>query len=133
MRHGRRFVLAALAAAAMVATVPLAANADDEVTNQGTCSMAARWKLALEENNSHGEAKRVEASLTLRGAPAGSTWAIVMTDNGNEFFNAARMAGNNGTVRAHDETRNRNGKDRVEAMATDQASGEVCQATATLD
>jgi hypothetical protein len=134
MRYGKRIVLAGLVAAAMVATLPLAASArpsDDVAKAKGACTVAANWKLTVRQAD-RDEGNGFRATLRVKGAPVGSMWSVVMNDNGKEFFNDVRTASANGRFRAIGTSHDRQGRDDgghvVMATATDQVIGEVCDA-----
>jgi hypothetical protein len=135
MRNGKRLALAGLLAAAMVWAVPMAASASHGsgisqgkgVAARGACSMGASWKLSLRLE----DGGRLKAELEVEEVAPGSQWAIVMSDNGTQFFQGTKTANDNGHVRARAKTANQAGADTVMATATNQSNGEVCNAQAT--
>jgi hypothetical protein len=96
------------------------------VTRQGSCSAAADWKLSVKPEDG-----RLQVEFEVEHAKPGSTWSVRMADNGTNFFTGSRTASNLRKFEVRKLTNNRAGADKVTARATNMASGQVCNATAT--
>lgn len=122
----KRFGIAALVTAALLSAAPAAQAAG--VTTRGACSGVSKWKLDLRPQD--GAVLRV--TLEVEEGAAGQTWSVSMQDNATTFFTGTRTSGVGGAFRVRKTTADQPGTDTVVASATNQVTGEVCQAAATL-
>ena len=127
-----RMGLAALVAGGLVATAPAAMAArsggGDRVTKRGSCSASADWKLDLRRE----DGGRIEVQFEVEHAKPGSTWNVRLSDNGTVFFRGTRTAGSLGAFQVRRLTKDLAGSDRIVGRAANQATGEICQGSATL-
>ena len=126
MRKALMVMIAGAIALTIAAAAPAANAAGAAVTKSGTCGRHT-WSLAL--NHDHG---RIEADYKLNKVSAGSTWRVVMKDNGVRFFRGTRTATTERHIEVDTFTRNRTGTDTITVRAANLASGQVCTATAGI-
>jgi hypothetical protein len=126
--------LAGLMAIAILAATPAAsasgkaalASGSGDVTKSGTCG-SRPWTLELSPDNG-----KIEADYELHHVKAGSTWRVVMKDNGVRFFRGTRTAGAERYIEVDKYTANHAGRDKITVRATNLANGAVCTASASI-
>jgi hypothetical protein len=113
---------------ALFAAAPAAmAKGGSAVTRQGACSGAADWKMSVKPEDG-----KVQVEFEVEHAKPGQTWAVRMADNGTQIFSGPRTANTVHKFSVRKLTANRVGSDKVTATATNNATGQVCNASATL-
>jgi hypothetical protein len=122
----RRVVAIGLAGLVAVAILAVAPAAFGDVTKSGMCG-SRPWRLELSHDNG-----RIEADYELHRVKAGSTWRVVMKDNGVLFFRGRRTAGSERYIEVDKYTGNRAGTDKITVRATNLANGAVCAASASI-
>jgi len=110
------------------APAAMASGGGGGVTRQGSCSGAADWKLSVKPE----DGGKIEVQFEVEHAKPGSNWAVRMTDNGTQIFSGSRTANSFHKFSVRKLTDNRAGSDKVNARATNNATGQVCAGTATL-
>ena len=126
MRKALMVMIAGAVALTIAAAAPAANASAAAVTKSGTCG-SHTWSLVL--NHDHG---RIEADYKLNNVSAGSTWRVVMKDNGVRFFRGTRTATAERHIEVDTFTRNRTGTDTITVRAANLASGQVCTARASI-
>ena len=129
----KRFVrigIAGLMVGTLFAAAPaaMAKGGGGGVTKQGSCYAAADWKLSVKPE----DGGKIQVEFEVEHAKPGSTWSVQMSDNGTRFFNGSKTANSLHKFQVRKLTNNRAGSDRITARATNDASGQVCNAAATL-
>jgi hypothetical protein len=120
-------VAGALAISAVALSAPAAlASTSSDVKRTGTCGTHP-WSLELSHDSG-----RIEADYELHNVRIGSTWRVVMKDNGVRFFRGTRMAGSDRYIEVDRYTQNRAGTDRITVRAANVATGQVCTAAASI-
>jgi len=127
MRKAVALGVTGLMAVAVLAAAPAAfASGSGDVTKSGTCG-SRPWTLQLSHDGS-----RIEADYELHHVGAGSTWRVVMKDNGVRFFRGTRTAGSERSIGVDKYTANQAGTDKITVRATNVANGAVCTASARI-
>ena len=120
--------LMALSLLAVAAPAAMASGGGDGVEKRGSCSGNADWKLRLRPE----DGGKIEVEFEVEHAKPGSTWGVVLKDNGTRFFSGTRTANSVGEFEVRRLANNQAGSDTIRARATNQATGQVCSGTATL-
>jgi len=126
-----RIGMVGLVAGTLFAAAPAAmaqGGGGARVTNQGSCSGAADWKLSLKPE----DGGKLQMEFEVEHAKPGQTWAVRITDNGTQVFQGSRTANSLHKFAVKKLINNRAGSDTVKANATNNATGQTCNATATL-
>jgi hypothetical protein len=125
-----RIGIIGLTVGTMFAAAPaaMAKGGGGKVTNQGSCSGAADWKISVKPE----DGGKLQVEFEVEHAKPGQTWAVRMTDNGTQIFSGSRTANSLHKFQVRKLTNNRAGSDTVAAKATNNATGQVCNASATL-
>jgi len=131
MRMGKfvRTGIVGLMAATLFAAAPaaMAQGGGSRVSRQGSCSGGADWKLSLKPDDG-----RIQLELEVEHARPGQTWAVRITDNGQQVFQGSRTANSLHQFAVKKLIANRAGQDAVKATARNNATGQVCNASAAL-
>jgi hypothetical protein len=122
-----RFGISGLVAATMLASAP-AAMAKGGVDRRGACSGNADWKLGLRPE----DGGKLQVEFEVEHAKPGSAWAVKLSDNGTQFFQGSRTANSLGKFEVRRMTDDRAGSDTVRGTATNKATGQVCNGSATI-
>jgi hypothetical protein len=122
MRRMVGVLLTGAVMAAALGAVPAAAD----VVKSGTCG-ARHWRLDLSHDNG-----KIEADYELHNLKVGSTWRVVMKDNGVKFFSGTRTAGTERYIEVDKYTANQPGTDKITVRATNLSNGAVCGASASI-
>jgi hypothetical protein len=132
--RARKFVrigLIGVAAATLFSAAPAAlaqsGGSRAGVTTSGACSGTALWKL-----NVHPDNGQLQVEFEVQHAKPGQSWTVRMADNGTRIFIGTRTANSQREFKVEKLTANRAGSDKVTAKATNNATGQVCNGTATL-
>ena len=118
--------IAGAIALTVAAAAPSALAAGASVKKTGTCGTHP-WSLVLTHDNA-----RIEADYKLSNLNAGSTWRVVMKDNGVRFFAGTRTATAERHIEVDRFAQNQTGTDTITVRATNLASGQVCTAAASI-
>ena len=108
-----------------IAATGALASAGSDVKRSGVCGTHP-WSLELSPD--HG---RIEAYYELHNVKVGSTWHVVMRDNGVRFYAGTRTAGSDRYIEVDRYTKDRAGTDRITVKAT-KSNGRVCKASASI-
>jgi hypothetical protein len=124
----KRAMIAGLAAAALLLTVPGTASAgDDEVRREGACSGNSEWEMRVKDEGNLRVRWRVDS-----GVP-GQSWRLKLFHNGALIANATRTTNADGEATIN--LRNfpdAAGPDQFSGTARNLANGETCQGSATI-
>ncbi len=124
-------VFASLAVGAVMAiAVPGIATAKggNGVTAKGKCTAASSSKLKVKADD-----RRIETEFEVDQNVVGAKWKVTIKDNGTVVAHAnATTSAPSGSFEVRRLIPNRAGTDMVTASATNQATGEICSATASL-
>jgi hypothetical protein len=116
-----------LAASAAPGSTPRAfASGSSDVQRSGICG-SHPWTLELSHDDG-----RIEADYELHNVTVGSTWRVVMKDNGVRFFRGTRTARSDRYIEVDRYTRNRAGTDRITVHAANVATGQLCAGAASI-
>jgi hypothetical protein len=126
LRKAILLAVVSLVAAASLVIVPAAVAGPLAVTNSGTCH-SHPWTLTLSHDNA-----RIEADYKLRSLRTGSTWRVVMKDNGVRFFRGTRTAGADHHIEVDKFAHNQSGTDKITVRARNLATGTICRASASI-
>ena len=126
MRKLLLVVIVAATASTVAAAAPSAQAAGASVKKTGTCGTHP-WSLVLKHDNG-----RIDAGYKLSNVNVGSTWRVVMKDNGVRFFRGTRTATAERHIEVDKFTQNRTGIDKITVRAANPATGQVCTAVATI-
>src|SRR6266487_3521090 len=121
------------ASVAPASTPPAFASVSSDVQRSGMCG-SRPWTLEL-SHDSGGLASdnvRIEADYELYHVKVGRTWRVVMKDNGVRFFRGTRTAERDRYIEVDKYSTNQAGTDRITVRATNQATGQVCHASASI-
>jgi hypothetical protein len=124
--------LSVLVAALLLAAPPVAGadhpgHDDREVRVAGTCGGSVRSKLKLKEDDG-----RIEAELEVRDARRGSSWRVVIAQEGRVVIRTtARASRATGSFSLERRLRDLSGADRISVRASG-PRGITCRAAATL-
>ena len=132
MRSSHRWIIAALAATTLlVATRPvIASNAAPEpgaAAAHGVCSAASTWELTM--NHDIG----IEFEVHLETGVPDQQWAVRATYDGELAYRAYHTTEPDGGFEVRRQVRQLPGVDRVEFLATNSETGEVCTAGVQYD
>jgi hypothetical protein len=119
-------VIAGAIAVTVAAAAPPALATGASVMKTGTCGTHP-WSLVLTHDNA-----RIEADYKLSNVRAGSTWRVVMKDNGARFFTGTRTATAERHIEVDKFAPNQTGTDKITVRAANLASGQVCTAAASI-
>lgn len=124
----KRAMIAGLAAAALLLTVPGTASAgDDEVRKEGPCSGNSEWEMRLKDEGNLRIRWRVDS-----GVP-GQSWRLKLFHNGALIVASTRTTNADGEATIN--LRNfpdAAGPDQFSGKARNLANGETCQGSATI-
>ena len=126
MRKATKLAIAGAIALTVGAAAPSAQATSASVTKTGTCGTHP-WSLVLTHDNG-----RIEADYKLSNVNVGSTWRVVMKDNGVRFFRGTRTATAERHIEVDRFTQNQTGTDKITVRAANLASGQVCTAAASI-
>ena len=126
MKKAMMLIVAGAIAVSVAAAAPPALASGSSVTKSGTCGTHP-WSLVLAHDNG-----RIEADYKLSNVKVGSTWRVVMKDNGVRFFLGIRTAGADRHIEVDKFAQNQTGTDRITVRATKLATGRVCTAAASI-
>jgi hypothetical protein len=126
MRKATMVAIAGAIALTVAAAAPSAQATGASVKKTGTCGTHP-WSLVLTHDNG-----RIEADYKLSNVNVGSTWRVVMKDNGVRFFSGTRTATAERHIEVDRFTQNRTGTDKITVRAANLASGQVCTAAASI-
>jgi hypothetical protein len=118
--------IAGAIALTVAVAAPSAQATGASVTKTGTCGTHP-WSLVLTHDNG-----RIEADYKLSNVNVGSTWRVVMKDNGVRFFRGTRTATAERHIEVDRFTQNQTGTDKITVRAANLASGQVCTAAASI-
>jgi hypothetical protein len=125
----KRAMIAGLAAAALLLTVPGTASAgDDEVRRAGACSIRSDWELRVKD-----EGRTLQVRWRVNSRIEDQTWQLTLAHNGEQIATATRVV--NGKGEATLERRDipdRPGPDQFSGTATSTPRGETCEGSATI-
>jgi hypothetical protein len=124
----KRAMIAGLAAAALLLTIPGAASAgDDEVRREGACSGNSEWEMRIKDEGNLRVRWRVDSGIP------GQSWRLKLFHEGTLIANAVRTTNADGEATIN--LRNfpdAEGSDQFSGTARNLASGETCAGSATL-
>jgi hypothetical protein len=126
MKKAMMLIVAGVMALSVAAAAPPALASGRSVTKSGTCGTHP-WSLVLAHDNG-----RIEADYKLSNVKVGSTWRVVMKDNGVRFFRFTRTAGADRHIEVDKFAQNQTGTDRITVRAANLATGRVCTAAARI-
>jgi hypothetical protein len=126
MKKALMLIVAGAMALTVAAAAPAALAVGSAVTRSGTCG-AHPWSLVLTHDGG-----RIEADYKLSDVNVGSSWRVVMKDNGVRFFRGTRTAGAERHIEVDKFTQNRTGTDKISVRAANLATSQVCTATASI-
>ena len=128
-RH-RRTRLTPLAAAAAVVALPVsiaaAAPASADVDRQGSCG-TGRYDLDVDR-----EGRGWEVGAGIEGVRPGSTWTVVLRQDGDRFLKVRRTADEEGEVDVDAYRRDSRGADRFTFRASQVGGSTTCGDTITV-
>jgi hypothetical protein len=118
-------IRATVATAAIAATVltPTIANANQADTlRNGSCSIAADWKLKLSPENG-----RIEVEYQVDANDRGQRWRVSVFHDGRRVLRGVRTTrGLSGSFTIRDREPNRRGSDHFRARAVRLGDGQTC-------
>jgi hypothetical protein len=125
-----RMGIVGLMAGSLFAAAPaaMAQGGGARVSNQGSCSGAADWKLSLKPE----DGGKIQMEFEVEHAKPGQTWAVRITDNGTQVFKGSRTANSLHKFKVKKLINDRAGSDAVKATATNNTTGQVCNGSVTL-
>jgi hypothetical protein len=112
-----------------VGTVAPAGASGDGARREGSCTGHSDWRLEVDRR----DANTLRVRFRVEHTPAGATWEIFLSDNGDRFFAATRTSGSDGELRVRRNTRDRSGTDRIKGYALSRVTGEVCSGSVAFD
>ena len=117
----------ALALSLAGAAAPAVAKAGDVVA-RGACSRGAEWKLKLSPEDA-----QIEVAFEVDSNVNGQTWNVKVSQNGTQIFSGNRVTrAPSGSFTLRLLASNAAGVDAFTASATNAASGETCNAAASI-
>jgi hypothetical protein len=124
----KRAMIAGLAAAALLLTIPGTASAgDDEVRREGACSGSSEWEMRVKDEGDLRVRWRVDSGIP------GQSWRLKLFHNGALIANATRTTNADGEATIN--LRNfpdAAGPDQFSGRARNLANEETCQGSATI-
>jgi hypothetical protein len=124
-----RALLTLTIGAMLALSVPAAAGAKTgDVRARGTCTGASTSKIKLSP-----EGGRIETELEVDQNRVGQRWIVAITDNDVVVvFTSATTTAPSGSFSVRRLLANRTGTDRISAWAGNPATGELCNARASI-
>jgi hypothetical protein len=122
---------ALLVAAVLVVALSPAAWADGAgatVKTHGPCSDSSSWVLKIKA----AKGAPLVVTFVVKGAPAGQSWNVFVSDNGRGVFVGTRTTNGQGTFTLSHRVKNLLGVDTITVGANTSATGETCAARAAL-
>lgn len=114
-----------VAAIVLAGGSPASASGGGGKIETGNCSAASDWELKVKKDNG-----KLEVEYEVDSNQAGQTWAVLITDNGNQVFAGDKVTKpRSGSFTARARTANLAGNDTFVATAENAASGETCTGT----
>ena len=107
---------------ALVGVMVLAPPANADESKKGSCSGSGHWELRIARESS----TELRIRFLVRNVEAGSTWQVFLSDNDHRILATSRTANEEGRFRVRVVTRDRAGRDHVEASAVEGDSGQTC-------
>jgi hypothetical protein len=101
----------------------------DGTRREGSCTGHSDWRLEVDRR----DANTLQVRFRIEHTPAGATWEVFLSDNGNRFFAGTRTSTSEGEVRVRRNTRDRSGTDHVKGYGYSRATGEVCSGSVKFD
>jgi len=121
-------IAAAVAALTLVVTPGALASGGADVIKRGNCTGAADWKLKLGRDDG-----RIEVEFEVDQNRVGKRWHVVLRHDGDKFFDGFRRTqAPSGSFEVKRFVNNRAGADTISAHAVRPATGQTCNASATL-
>jgi len=100
-----------------------------EIRRNGRCTGSSRWKFKVKNEDN----RRLEVEFQVDQNRNGRRWGVALKQNGRKVLRRAyRTRAPSGSFEARKITRDRNGRDRMVAIARDVRSGERCTARITF-
>jgi hypothetical protein len=117
-----------LAKALLVALLALgaaapAAIAGDGARSEGSCSGSGHWELRVDRESS----STLRVRFLVRDVNAGSSWQVFLSDDDHRIWSGSKTANDEGRFRVRTLTRDRGGRDHVEASAVNSSNGDTCE------
>jgi hypothetical protein len=107
---------------ALTAALMTPARAEDRAREHGSCSGSGHWRLVVRRASP----STFRVRFVVRDVEPGHVWQVFLSDDDRRIFAGTRAANADGRFRVRLRSRDRSGRDEIEASAIDGETGASC-------